>query len=73
MPWRITTTLYDLITAIHSVTERDEDELVVPLVTHWMCTGRLTLLRAVHELPAWCTEEDMTTPGEVWPTTCMGG
>ena len=36
MSVRLTTTLYDLITAIHSVTESDEDELVVAVVMHWV-------------------------------------
>ena len=67
MPGCITTTLYEIITAIHSVTKQDEDELVVTLVTHWVRTGRLTLLNAVGGLPACFAEEGITTRGDVLP------
>jgi hypothetical protein len=73
MPLRLTTTLYDLITAIHSVTESDEDELVIALVMHWVRAGRITLLDTISELPAYCKEEGMTMRAEVLPPTCMVG
>lgn len=73
MPSHITTTLYDLITAIHTVTEWDEDELVVALVTHWMRTGRLTLADAISELPACFKEAGITTRGDVLSTACVVG
>jgi hypothetical protein len=73
MPSRLTTTLYDLITALHTVTEWDEDELVVALVTHWMRAGRLTLVDAVSELPACFKEAGIITGVDMLPTTCMVG
>jgi len=73
MPVRHTTTLHDLITAIHSVTASDEDELVVALVMHWVRAGRITLLDAVSELPAYCKEEGITMGAEVLPPTCIVG
>jgi hypothetical protein len=71
MPWRITTTLYDLITALHTVTELDEDDLVVALVTYWVRTGRLTLIDTVNELPACFEEAGIPTAVDVFPTTCL--
>jgi hypothetical protein len=39
---RLTTTLYDVIAALQSVVETDEDGLVVAVVGHWLRTGRIT-------------------------------
>lgn len=41
-PTGITTTLYDLMAALHDVVAPHEDGLVVALVTHWLRTGRIT-------------------------------
>jgi hypothetical protein len=73
MSVRLTTTLYDLITAIHSVTESDEDELVIALVMHWVRAGRITSLDAVSELPAYGKEEGITMGAEVLPLAYMVG
>ena len=73
MPLRLTTTLYDLITAIHSVTASDEDKLVVALIMHWVRAGRITWLDAISELPAYCKEEGITMGAEMLPPTCMVG
>lgn len=43
-PIYLTTTLYDLITALQAVVEPHEDTLVVALVAHWLRTGRITVL-----------------------------
>jgi hypothetical protein len=42
MPSRLTTTLYDLITAIQAVVDPDDDALVVATVVHLLRSGRLT-------------------------------
>lgn len=42
VPARMTTTLYDVIAALQSVVEPDEDGLVVAVVGHWLRTGRIT-------------------------------
>jgi len=39
----ITTTLYDLIAAFHTVVAPHEDALVVAIVAHWLRAGRITL------------------------------
>ena len=44
MPVRLTTTLHDLITAIHSVTESLEEELVIARVIHGVRADRITFL-----------------------------
>ena len=41
-PVCLTTTLYDVIAALQSVVEPDEDGLVVAVVEHWLRTGRIT-------------------------------
>ena len=41
-PARLTTTLYDVIAALQSVVEPDEDGLVVAVVEHWLRTRRIT-------------------------------
>lgn len=43
-PRCLTTTLYDLITALQDVVEPHEDSLVVGLVAGWLQTGRITVL-----------------------------
>ncbi len=44
VPTCLTTTLYDLMTALQAVVEPHEDALVVAMVTRWLQTGRITLL-----------------------------
>ena len=41
-PTSITTTLYELMAALQSVGEPDEDELIVAIVALWVYTGRIT-------------------------------
>jgi hypothetical protein len=41
-PTRLTTTLYDVITALQSVVEPDEDGLVVAITADWLRSGRIT-------------------------------
>ena len=43
-PARLTTTLYDAIAALQTVVEPDEDNLVVAVIVHWLCSGRLTFV-----------------------------
>lgn len=43
-PTGLTTTLYDLMAALHTVVAPHEDALVVALVARWLRTGRITLL-----------------------------
>ena len=43
-PTCLTTTLYDLIAALHTVVAPHEDALVVALVACWLRTGQITLL-----------------------------
>ena len=44
VPTFLTTTLYDLMTALQAVVAADEDALVVALVAFWLRTGRITWL-----------------------------
>lgn len=46
VPTYLTTTLYDLIAAFHSVVAPHEDALVVAIVACWLRAGRITLLGA---------------------------
>lgn len=41
-PTRLTTTLYEVITTLQTVAEPDANDLVVPIVTHWLRSRRLT-------------------------------
>ena len=41
---RVTTTLYDLMAAMQTAVEPEDDACIVALITHWMRTGRLTFL-----------------------------
>jgi hypothetical protein len=43
-PARLTTTLYDVITTLQTVAAPDADDLVVPVVMHWLRSRRLTRL-----------------------------
>ncbi len=43
VPTYLTTTLYDLIAAFHTVVAPHEDALVVAIVAHWLRAGRITL------------------------------
>ena len=38
---RVTTTLYDVIAALQSVVEPEEDDVVVAIVAAWLRSGRL--------------------------------
>jgi hypothetical protein len=40
----LTTTLYDLMAALHDVVAPHEDNLVIAIVANWLRTGRVTLL-----------------------------
>ena len=40
-PTRVTTTLYDVIAALQSVVEPEEDAVVVAIVAAWLRSGRL--------------------------------
>jgi hypothetical protein len=40
-PTRVTTTLYDVIAALQTVVEPEEDDFVVALVADWLRSGRL--------------------------------
>lgn len=41
-PIRLTTTLYDVMAALQTVTEPDQDNLAIAVILHWFRTGRLT-------------------------------
>ena len=43
-PTRVTTTLYDVIAALQTVVEPEDDALVVAIVTAWCRSGRLRVL-----------------------------
>jgi hypothetical protein len=40
-PTRVTTTLYNVIAALQTVVEPEEDDLVVAIVADWLRSGRL--------------------------------
>jgi hypothetical protein len=40
-PTRVTTTLYDVIAALQTVVEPEEDDVVVAIVAEWLRSGRL--------------------------------
>jgi hypothetical protein len=40
-PTRVTTTLYDVMMALQSVVEPEEEDVVVAIVAAWLRTGRL--------------------------------
>ena len=40
-PTRVTTTLYDVMAALQSVVEPEEDDVVVAIVAVWLRSGRL--------------------------------
>jgi hypothetical protein len=40
-PTRVTTTLYDVMAALQSVVEPEEDDVVVAIVAAWLRSGRL--------------------------------
>jgi hypothetical protein len=42
-PTRVTTTLYDVIAALQTVVEPEEDAVVVAIVAAWLRSGRLRL------------------------------
>lgn len=42
-PARVTTTLYDVMAALQSVVEPEEDDVVVAIVADWLRSGRLRL------------------------------
>ncbi len=41
-PARLATTLYDVMAALQSIVEPDEDGLVVAITADWLRTGRIT-------------------------------
>jgi hypothetical protein len=40
-PTRVTTTLYDIMAALQTVVEPEDDDLVVAIVAEWLRSGRL--------------------------------
>jgi hypothetical protein len=42
-PTRVITTLYDVIAALQTVVEPEEDDLVVAIVAAWLRSGRLRI------------------------------
>jgi len=44
-PTRVTTTLYDVMVALQTVVEPEDDALVVAIVTAWCRSGRLRVLK----------------------------
>jgi hypothetical protein len=42
VPSRVTTTLYDVIAALQTVVEPEDDALVVAIVAAWLRSGRLS-------------------------------
>ena len=44
---RVTTTLYDVLVALQSLVELEEDDVVVAIVAAWLHAGRLRLLEDV--------------------------
>jgi hypothetical protein len=45
IPSCLRTTLYDVMTALQTVVEPDEDNLVVAIVAYWLRSGRIALVR----------------------------
>jgi hypothetical protein len=43
-PTRVTTTLYDVIAALQTVVEPEEDDVVVAIVAAWLRSGHLRVL-----------------------------
>ena len=41
---RVTTTLYDVLVALQSLVELEEDDVVVAIVAAWLRSGRLRFL-----------------------------
>jgi hypothetical protein len=46
-PPRLRTTLYDVMAALQTVVETDEDDLVVAVMVHWLRSRRITFVRDV--------------------------
>jgi hypothetical protein len=44
-PTQVTTTLYDVLAALQTVVEPEDDALVVAIVTAWCRSGRLRVLK----------------------------
>jgi hypothetical protein len=44
-PSCLRTTLYDVMTALQTAVEPDEDNLVVAIVAYWLRSGRIALVR----------------------------
>ena len=53
VPTFLTTTLYDLMTALQAVVAADEDVLVVAIVALWLRTGRITWLGKAASHRSW--------------------
>jgi hypothetical protein len=49
MPLRITTTLFDLMAAMHAVVGPDEDVLIVATMVYLLRSGRITFLGEARE------------------------
>jgi hypothetical protein len=43
----VTTTLYDVLAALQTVVEPEEDDVVVAIVAEWLRSGRLRFLEDV--------------------------
>ena len=63
-PARVTTTLYDVLAALQTVVEPEEDDVVVAIVAAWLRSGRLRF------------PEDVTSAAEggreLWPLALIG-
>jgi hypothetical protein len=46
-PTRVITTLYDVLAALQTVVEPEEDDVVVAIVAEWLRSGRLRFLEDV--------------------------
>jgi hypothetical protein len=46
-PAHLRTTLYDVMSALQTVVEPDEDDLVVAVMVHWLRSRRITFVRDV--------------------------
>jgi hypothetical protein len=44
-PPGLTSTLYDVIAALQTLVEPDEDDVIITIVADWLRSGRLSVLR----------------------------
>jgi hypothetical protein len=72
VPATITTTLYDLIAAIHTAVALDDDPLVVAIVVHILRSRRVTLLGDPEHLTRWAQEPSQGCANGL-PSLCDAG